>query len=343
MGAVGPMVLSHCIFSTRDNKLGEVMFYSLTRYSCAAIMLMSAWVAFAQGDYTGKKVLYINSYHLGYGGSDPITEGVNKVLADTGVELRIIYMDTKRNPSEAFIQQAASDAKAILEEFRPDVVIASDDNASKYLIMPYFKDAKLPFVFCGVNWDASVYGFPYTNVTGMIEVALVPEILAHLRKYSNGDRIGFLAGDRLSERKNLEHYVKRFSIDFEKIYFAKTFSDWKQYFLNLQAEVDMVMMTSHAGITDWDDQEARTFVEKNTKIPVGVEHRWEMPFALVGVAKDFEEMGIWSAHAALKILEGVPPAKIPITANRKGHLLFNSRIAEVLDIATIPPLAEVVQ
>ncbi|MEZ5583256.1 MAG: ABC transporter substrate binding protein [Candidatus Competibacteraceae bacterium] len=252
-------------------------------------------------------------------------------------------MDTKRNTSEEFSKQAALQAKATIEEFQPDVVIASDDNAAKYLIMPYYRDADLPFVFCGVNWDASVYGFPYKNVTGMIEVALVSEILRHLNNYAKGKKIGFIAADTLSERKNLDYYVKRFNIDFEKVYLATTFAEWKQGFLNLQHEVDMIMMTSHVGIPDWDDQAAQAFVEENTRIPVGVEHLWEMPLALIGVAKDFEEMGVWSAYAALKILDGVPPDRIPIAANKNGHLLFNPRIARKLGIDTVPPLAEIVE
>jgi hypothetical protein len=222
------------------------------------------------------------------------------------------------------------------------VVIVSDDNASKYLVMPYYKDADLPFIFCGVNWDASVYGFPYKNVTGMIEVALVPEILRHLKRYSRGDRIGFIAGDRLSERKNLDYYQKRFHIQFDKIYFAKTFEEWKQGFQDLQDQTDMIMMTSHAGIEGWDDAAAKAFVDANIRVPVGVEHTWEMPYALVGVAKDFEEMGIWSGSAALKVLDGVAPSKIPVTANKKGHLLFNVSIANKLGIDSVPPLAEVV-
>lgn len=307
-----------------------------------ALLSITACAVAAQ-DFVAKRILYVNSYHLGFAGSDPITRGIKRVLEAHRVELRIIYLDTKRNPSEDFIKAAALKAKAVIEAFQPDAVIASDDNASKYLIMPYYKDADLPFVFCGVNWDASVYGFPYQNVTGMIEVALVPEILKHLKKYAKGDRIGFIAGDRLSEHKNLRYYMQRFNIDFQSIYFAKTFDEWKQGFLDLQDEVDMVIMTNHVGMPDWDDEQARAFVETYTTIPVGTEHSWEMPYALVGVAKDFEEMGIWSAHAALKILAGVPPSKIPITANKKGQLFFNVRIANKLGITSVPPLAKVIR
>lgn len=308
-----------------------------------SLLLLGAANAHAEQSYAGKKILYINSYHLGYGGSDPITQGIEQVLEKTDVELKTIYMDTKRNPAEESIKQAALEAKAVIEEFQPDVVIASDDNASKYLIMPYYRDADLPFVFCGVNWDASVYGFPYKNVTGMIEVALISEILRHLNNYAKGDRIGFIAADTLSERKNLDYYTKRFNIDFQKVYLAKTFAEWKQGFLDLQNEVDMIMMTSNVGIPDWDDEAAKTFVEDNIQVPVGVEHLWEMPLALVGVAKDYEEMGIWSAQAALKILDGVSPDRIPITANKKGHLLFNTRLAAKLGINEVPPLAEIVR
>ncbi len=299
-------------------------------------------VATAQ-DYAGKKILYVNSYHVGFEGSDPIADGIQTVLEKTKVDLKVIYMDTKRNSSDEFSRAAALKAKAVIDEFRPDVVIASDDNASKYLIMPYYRDADLPFVFCGVNWNASVYGFPYKNVTGMIEVALVSEILKHLKKYAKGERIGFIAGDTLSERKNLEYYSKRFGINFTKIYLAKTFAEWKQGYLQLQSEVDMVLMTSHVGIPDWNDQEARIFSESHVRIPIGTEHRWSMPFALVGVAKDFNEMGVWSAHAALKILDGVPPSKIPMTANKNGQLLFNMRMASRLGITDVPLLAEILR
>lgn len=291
----------------------------------------------------GKKVLYINSYHRGYPGSDPIAEKIEEVLHTQGIEVRSFYMDSKRNPDPAFIEQAALEAKALIEQLSPDVVITSDDNAAKSVIVPYYKNAALPFVFCGVNWDASTYGFPYRNVTGMVEVALVSEILRHLRNYASGERIGFLGGDRISERKNHEYYQKRFGVGFEKSYFAKTFEQWKRYFLQLQVEADLLMLTSHAGIVGWDDEQARQYVERHIKIPVGTEHEWEMPLALVGVTKDFAEMGTWAAHAAMRILEGVPPERIPITANKRGHLLFNRRLAKVLGIEDEPLLATIVE
>ena len=124
--------------------------------------------------YEGKKVLFIDSYHQGYAWSDGVTKGVQIKMKDTGVQLKVLRMDTKRNSSDDFKKEAAKKAVSVIKEFEPDVVIAADDNASKFLIKPYYKDAELPFVFCGVNWDAKVYGYPYKNVTGMVEVAPIP-------------------------------------------------------------------------------------------------------------------------------------------------------------------------
>ena len=146
----------------------------------------------SEASYNGKKVLFIDSYHEGYAWSDGITNGIKSVVDGKGMNLKVVRMDTKRNASEDFKKEAALKMKAVIEDFKPDVVIASDDNASKYLIEPYFKGSNLPFVFCGVNWDASGYGFPTSNVTGMIEVTPVPQLLEQLKPYAKGNRIGFL-------------------------------------------------------------------------------------------------------------------------------------------------------
>jgi len=291
---------------------------------------------------TSKKILFVDSYHQGYTASSHIVSGVKEALNNQNIHFKLVEMDSKRNPEPADIKAAALKTKAIIDEFKPDVLIACDDNAAKYLIEPFYKNSDLPIIFCGINWDASIYGFPFQNMTGIVEVALVSEIIRHLRKHSKGNRIGFLGGDRFSERKNRQYYQKRFNIDFAKTYFVSSVEEWQRSFAKLQNEVDMLIITTHAGIKGWDDAGAQTFVEKHVKIPVATEHEWEMPLALVGITKDYKEIGLWSGHTALKILAGVPPNQIHITSNKKGKLFFNIRIAKILGITEVPELAEIV-
>ena len=36
-----------------------------------------------------------------------------------------------------------------IQKFKPELIIASDDGAVKYLVVPHFKGEKIPVVFCG--------------------------------------------------------------------------------------------------------------------------------------------------------------------------------------------------
>jgi len=274
-----------------------------------------------------KKMLYIDSYHQGYPWSDGITEGIQEVVQGKDVELKVIRMDTKRNTSEKFKKEAALKAKGVIEEFKPDVVIASDDNASKYLIMPYYRDASLPFVFCGVNWDEKVYGYPYKNVTGMVEVTPVPQLLAQLRPLAKGDRLGFLGPDTLTAKKEATQYNKVFELDTVN-YFAKDFEDWKKGFVALQKKVDILLVDSDGGLYNDYKKEQEAFVKANTRIPTGSCYDFMAPYAVLTYGKIATEQGFWAAQTALKILEGTSPSAIPIVRNKDGLLIVNIQIAE---------------
>lgn len=287
---------------------------------------------------SGKKILFINSYHEGFEWSDNVIRGLKDALKNSNVELDIFYMNTKRNPDEAFIKKAALKAKTAIEEFQPDVVIACDDNASKYLIKPYYKNADLPFVFCGVNWDASVYGFPYENVTGMVEVEMIASLVTQLQKYSKSNRIGWLSINRSSSRKIVEYNREKAGIVYDKIYFVETFDEWKRSFKQLQDEVDILILGNLDGLPDWNEIEAKRFVAENTRIPTGATAEWRMPYSLMGYLKVPEEQGIWAAETAFKILKGKRPSEIPITQNQQAKLAINLKYASVLGITFEPSI-----
>ena len=296
-------------------------------------MVFSTGLAFGK-NYNGKKVLFIDSYHEGYAWSDGITRGVQSTLEGTGVNLKVIRMDTKRNTSDDFKKKAALKAKAEIEAFKPDVVIAADDNASKFLVEPYYKNAQLPFVFCGVNWDAAVYGYPYRNATGMVEVTPIPQIIDQLKPYARGSRLGMIAPDILTAKKEAANYKSIFGYDVVT-YYAKDMEDWKKGFLELQNQVDMIIVASDGGLYNDKADELRAFVKNNTKIPTGAAYDFMAPLALISYGKVAEEQGAWSAQTALKILGGASPFSIPIVKNKEGTLIINAKIAKAMG-ASIP-------
>jgi len=309
-----------------------------TRYITVSIMaifmlsMQSAYSTTADTSLKGKKILYIDSYHEGYVWSDGVTQGIRDGLKGTGVELKVFRMDTKRNRDEEFKQASALKAKALIESYKPDIVIASDDNASKYLIVPHFKNSDLPFVFCGLNEELSVYGYPFKNTTGMVEQHLVKPVIHQLSLQAKGKRLGFLGSNTLTSRKSQQSYTDKQQITFDKVYFATDFDDWKSAFIKIQTEVDILILNGPRHIINWDEKQAIEFVQQNTKIPTGAVASWVMPFAMLGIVLVPEGHGQWAASSALKILRGAEPNSIPIHHDTDGKLMLNMKISQQLDL-----------
>ncbi len=312
------------------------MLRKLVVFTVVFTFLVGA-TAFA-ATYSGKKILYIDSYHSGYPWSDGITEGVQDALKGSGVELKIIHMDTKRKKTTDDKEQAAQVAKSVIESFKPDVVIAADDNASKFLVMPFYKNASLPFVFCGLNWDASGYGYPYSNATGMVEVALIEPLLNNMKGYAKGSKIGYLSSDVLSSVKEADYYKKLFKISFAEEKHVGNFADWKAAFKSMHETMDIVIVGNNSGINDWNEAEALAWAQANTKVVSGTVYDFLTPFSVIGITKVAQEQGIWSAKAALDILGGKSPSSIPIVQNKKGAMFANIKLASKAGVVIKPAL-----
>jgi ABC-type uncharacterized transport system substrate-binding protein len=315
-----------------------VLALALVACVVAALSIRSAAATEAR-----KRVLHVDSYHAGNEWNDRISRALKGELAAKNVDVRVVYLDAKRRSAEEAKRAAALDAVRAIEEFKPDVVTISDDDAAQYLLMPYFREAKLPFVFCGLNWDASVYGLPYANTTGMVEVSPIPQLVRLLKQYARGARIGFLAESTSTKRKELTYHERLFGVTYDKVYLVSSFAEWKQAFLAAQNEVDMLLVLGVGALPDWDVKAAAQFAEGATVVPSGTDFEWLMPVSLIGVVKSPEEQGRWAAQAALRIIDGTQPSQIPLTYNRDGEFLFNARLGARLGIIEAPRLARIMQ
>lgn len=303
-----------------------------------AWMNNTAWsqVKISDKSTNSQKVLYVASYSIEDEWSFKIKTGIESVFESRkNLQLKAVSMDTMGMTSAETDKKkkAASEIKILIDSWKPDIVIASDDNASKYLVVPYFKDADLPFVFCGVNWDASKYGFPLKNVTGMIEVQLVDQLIKYLSPYARGNRIGSIRGDTMTNRIEAEHFKKQAGTEI-KTYFVDNIDDWKKMFVQLQDEVDMVLMGDIDAVkqNDQSKSDVVNFMVENTKIPTG---RWDAHYkndSLVTLATIPEEQGEYAAQAALEILDGKSPMDIPIVKNKKAKIYLNMKLAKKLGI-----------
>ena len=212
------------------------LFVSLLFLLCSLSPV--AW-AVDNDSYAGKRVYYVASYHQGYPWSDTILKTIQNIFADKGIIFEHFEMDGKRNPSVEHNEYVALQAKASIEQFQPDLLMVSDDNAAKYLVEPYF-NGNLPVVFCGVNRDVSAYHFNTKTITGMIEVELLDRIVHNLKEYARGNRLGFIGMDGYTEHQFPDYARSLFNIELDKTYFVKNFEEWKSEFIKAQQEVDML-------------------------------------------------------------------------------------------------------
>ncbi|MES9972209.1 MAG: ABC transporter substrate binding protein [Candidatus Thiodiazotropha sp.] len=293
----------------------------------ARLLILLIALPFSQA--MANKCLFISSYHSGYAWSDGVESGLRETL-NGKCDLKQFDMDTKRHKDEASKKDAAEKAKALIESWEPDVVITADDNAAKYVIKPFFKDHDIPFVFCGINWNVDEYGFPYSNATGMVEVAPIDVLFDNARHIQGGaHKAIYIGANTLTEKKNL----KRFKRAAEKHgilmdhRLVNTSKEWLGAYKEAQA-YDFVVVGSNSGINDWNTVSVSDYVAKNTTTLSLTNHGWMMPYTLLGLTKIPEEHGEWAALAALAILDGIKPSDIPIVSNRKWDIWINHTILQ---------------
>ena len=316
------------------------MFQSLFKFLIILIIITSS----INAETMKKKVVYINSYHKGFFWSDTIqksildtfniTEKNGKLdFSKSQIELKILEMDSKRNNNESYIKKTAFEIQKIIKKYKPDLIITSDDNAIKYIIVPYFYNDNLPILFCGVNADASVYGLPTKNITGMIEVGLIKELVEVVEPYARGNKIGYIGDSNLSSKKNATYFNKILNTDI-KTYFAKSKKEWKAKFLLAQKEVDILITAVSAGVlhTEEDINEISTFVQENIEIPNVGWDKGSKYFSTITFEKQAEEQGNWVAKKALEVLNGKDISKIDIVSNKKAIIYLNTSLVKKLNI-----------
>jgi ABC-type uncharacterized transport system substrate-binding protein len=275
----------------------------------------------------------VSSYHKGYAWSDALERGLRKEL-DGQCDLIQIDMDTKRNKSELYKIRKSREVANEIIKIKPDVLITSDDNAARYLVVPYFKDSKLPVVFSGINWTVEEYGFPAANVTGMVEVAPIRPMLRWAQRLTEqGTRGFYLGSDTLTEAKNLKYLVKaaddlNISISSALVNDAEA---WQSAFKEAE-EADFIILGSSAGIHDWDEKTMMSFVREHARKLILTNNDWMLPFSMLGFVKIPQEQGEWAAKTAIAIHEGIPIQRIPVVANRKWEIYENTLLMKLAGV-----------
>ncbi|RXJ65825.1 hypothetical protein CRV08_14265 [Halarcobacter ebronensis] len=282
-----------------------------------------------------KRVFYINSYHSGLYWSDGIEKSIKEILfkSDLPLEFKRVEMDSKRNTDESYKIEIAQKIKNQIEDFKPDVIITSDDNAFKYVILPYFKDSTTPIIFCGINGTIRKYEQLPINITGMEEVQLIVEMIETLKSYLKKEEVAYLKGDSFSSINEVKFFEKRMNKKIDAR-FVKTVDEWKENFKDLQNSAGILLIGNGGAIKGWAkyEKELENFVKEHIKIPIVTWDDDVMKLSVLGYTTRPEEQGEWVAKTAIRILQGEDIRNIPIVTNKKANVYINTTLAKKLNI-----------
>ena len=295
------------------------------------IILILLLQSCGQKEMAKKKVVYVNSYHLGHPPTDEVTAGILENLPLDSFEIHSFFMDSKRNSSEAFIEDRSLEILDSMMQIKPDIILVSDDNAIKYLVQPFYSRIAVPVVYCGVNWSAAQYNLPENQVTGMIEVLPVAKLLHTLRVYyPDMQKLLVLNENTTTSRKTeqlLDTLFMRFGISAEHE-LVQDFNSWKAVFKDANNLYDIIYIQTNGAIKNWDHDEAIEFIHKYIRVPLVTCEDFMMPYVVFGLTQVSREQGIWAANTAKRILNGTKPSEIPVSRNQQSIAWINRGLAD---------------
>ncbi|MBU0634882.1 MAG: hypothetical protein KKB82_04935 [Candidatus Omnitrophica bacterium] len=281
-----------------------------------------------------KKILLIHSDHPEYPWVQEITAGVKDALKNRrDIDLEILYMDTKRNTTLEWKARAGKMAQDKITAFRPQAVIACDDNAQIFVTQKYAGKEKPYFVFCGVNAEPEDYGLPASNVTGILERPNVKAAFQYLKSIAPAVRKVAVISDDGPTSVGALGFIERQELPVKVVgyHLIGDFDTWKQRVRQYNAAADALLVYMYHTIKENPDaatsmlpQDVLLWTKNNCAIPtVGFFEFAVEDGLLYGLVESGHEHGFEAAKIALSLIDGADIKDFPVKMADKGKLLLN--------------------
>ena len=295
----------------------------------------------------GFKVLAVMSYEVDFPWCEDLKRGIEPVLQDS-CEIRYFYMDTKKRLEDG--DAKAAEAFELFKSYKPDGVIAADDNAQSMFVVPYLKEkTEIPVMFCGVNAEPEKYGYPASNVSGMLERPHFSESVAFAQQLIPAiESFGFIIKDSPTARAHLAQILREadsYSAKLAGFETPRTLADVVAMTRDLKDRCDVLFVAALAGVLDEDgnplpEKEAVKIALENfgNKPTIGAEEYTVKYGALCTVARTGREQGEAAARMLLQAMRGTPVSQIPVETNHKGKRVINAATMRALGIEPRPEI-----
>jgi ABC-type uncharacterized transport system substrate-binding protein len=290
------------------------------------------------------RIAHVMSFDSPWRWTDGQLKGFREGLGLPAADIRIFQMDVKRHATDAAKAERGRLARAFVDDFAPDLLYASDDDAQQH-VMRHYLGTRLPLVFSGVNREPAAHGFEGAdNVTGVLEREHAAETLRPLRELVPGLRRVMVLSDQGSYWDAVIPRVQAGAaavpgLAAPQVQRVRTLAEYQQAVLQAPASADALL---HLGILTLVDPAGKP-------VPYQAVQRWvvehsALPDAsfwldrihhgtLASVTVSELEQGRAAGRLARAILvDGVSPGALPMRATAKGQPAISLRRAQALGI-----------
>jgi ABC-type uncharacterized transport system substrate-binding protein len=238
-----------------------------------------------------------------------------------------------------------------IEEFRPDLVMLGDDNASNY-IGHQLLDTEVPVVFWGINGLPLKYGLvesmdaPGHNVTGVWQAGYLVESMELLsRLVPQAKTFAILACDSVSARPKIKQIralarAGKLPLELVDVVATNSYPEFQQRVLALNEEVDAFFILNHDTMRDADGRHVdmltvgRWYLENIKKPEVSHEDQFVREGMLAAASDSGFNQSYKAFEMAYDILEqGLNPGRMRTVVPPPGPLMVNRVRAEMLGLS----------
>lgn len=290
------------------------------------------------------KVLVVMSYGETFPWVREQKEGIDSVLGSS-CQVRYFYLNTKEDFAGG--PERARQAYALYRDFKPDGVIAADDDAQSMFVVPFLKDkVTTPVMFCGVNAEPEQYGYPAPNVSGVLERLHIFESIALARQLAPSIKtISFIMKESPVAQWVFDQVAKEaptYPVRVVEIVKPKSLREAVAMTEELRKKSDLLFVETLEGIPDntgrpMTDREVMPIIARTFGKPTIGTNSYAVEYALLAaVIKTGQEQGATAAGMLLKAMAGTPVSRIPITRNRFGKRMINLTVMKSLGMEPKP-------
>ncbi|MFA8433321.1 MAG: ABC transporter substrate binding protein [Marinifilaceae bacterium] len=296
------------------------------------IFLFHSMLSFASAR---KRILVLHSYHQGLQWTDNVNKGIQEVLESLVQvpEIDYEYLDTKRNPTEEYLQKLIELYDTKLDKRQYNAIIVSDNNALAFVRnhrKEYFQD--IPVVFCGVNHFRPEMIKGMKAVTGVAEAVDLQGTVEMIHQTQPNIKSLVVVNDdktttALLNKQLIAQVEQNFKGQLDFHYYEDLFlEDLVSNVEKIRGDTAILLLTFNKDKSGKfvSFQENIDLLVPRSKVPVFIAWDFHMAEGVVGGKVVSGRLhGKAAAGMVVKILQGVQADSIPLMTEPLDYYLMN--------------------